>query len=149
MTIGKICTRTTVIAKSDDSVKEIAMLMRQHHVGDIVIIKETDGENVPVGIVTDRDLVIELIAQGLSPETVTVGDIMTDIIVTARDDEGIWDVLQKMRIKGVRRMPIVGRHGGLMGIVSLDDLLELLSDELAMLAKIINREQEREQRARR
>jgi len=148
MTIGTICTRETVIAKKDNTIVEVAKLMRQHHVGDIVVIKESEGENIPVGIVTDRDLVIEILAQELSPDTVTVGDIMSYEIVTARDDEGIWDTLQKMRAKGVRRMPIVNQRGGLVGIVTLDDLLELLSDELAGLAKIISREQERERIAR-
>lgn len=148
MTIGTICTRETVIAKKDNTIAEAAKLMRQHHVGDIVVIKESAGENIPVGIVTDRDLVIEILAQELSPGTVTVGDIMSYEIVTARDDEGIWDTLQKMRAKGVRRMPIVNQRGGLVGIVTLDDLLELLSDELAGLAKIIGREQERERTAR-
>jgi len=148
MTIGTICTRETVIAKKDNTIVEVAKLMRQHHVGDIVVIKESEGENIPVGIVTDRDLVIEILAQELSPDTVTVGDIMSYEIVTARDDEGIWDTLQKMRIKGVRRMPIVNQRGGLVGIVTLDDLLELLTDELAGLAKIISREQERERTAR-
>ena len=148
MTIGTICTRETVIAKKDNTIVEVAKLMRQHHVGDIVVIKESEGENIPVGIVTDRDLVIEILAQELSPDTVTVGDIMSYEIVTARDDEGIWDTLQKMRAKGVRRMPIVNQRGGLVGIVTLDDLLELLTDELAGLAKIISREQERERTAR-
>jgi CBS domain-containing protein len=127
---------------------EVAKLMRQHHVGDIVVIKESDGENVPIGIVTDRDLVVEILAQELSPDTVTVGDIMSFEIMTARDDESIWDTLQKMRIKGVRRMPVVNQRGGLVGIVTLDDLLELLTDELAGLAKTISREQERERIAR-
>ena len=148
MTIGAICTRETVIAKKDNTIVEVAKLMRQHHVGDIVVIKESAGENIPVGIVTDRDLVIEILAQEQSTDAITVGDIMSYEIVTARDDEGIWETLQKMRIKGVRHMPIVNQRGGLVGIVSLDDLLELLSDELAGLAKTINREQERERTAR-
>jgi CBS domain-containing protein len=93
-------------------------------------------------------LVVEILAQELSPDTVTVGDIMSFEIMTARDDESIWDTLQKMRIKGVRRMPVVNQRGGLVGIVTLDDLLELLTDELAGLAKTISREQERERIAR-
>jgi CBS domain-containing protein len=148
MTIGAICTRETVIAKREDTIVEVAKLMRRHHVGDIVVVKEGEEGNVPIGIVTDRDLVIEILAQELSPGAVTVGDIMSYEIVTARDSDGIWDTVQKMRIKGVRRMPVVNERGGLAGIVSLDDLLGLLSEELSGLTKIVGREQERERTAR-
>lgn len=144
MTIGKICNRETVITAKDSTIPEVAKLMRQHHVGDIVVVRKRDGENVPVGIVTDRDIVIEVLAQDLSYDTVTVGDIMSYEIVTAREDDGIWDTLQQMRIKAIRRMPVVNQHGGLVGIVTFDDLLELLTGELAELSKIVNREQERE-----
>ena len=89
MTIGKICTRDTVIAKRDDTVMEIAKLMRRQHVGDIVVVRESGGQNVPIGIVTDRDLIVEIIAQELSPDAVTAGDIMSDVLVTVRDDESI------------------------------------------------------------
>lgn len=148
MTIGTICTRETVIAKRDDTIVEVAKLMREHHVGDIVVVKESEGEKVPIGIVTDRDLVVEILAQELSPDAVTAGDIMSYEIVTARDTDSIWTTLQKMRLKGVRRIPVVNQRGGLAGIVSLDDLLELLSEELTGLTKIVGREQERERTSR-
>ena len=148
MTIGTICTRETVTARKDDTIVTVAQLMRRHHVGDIVIVKEGEGENVPIGIVTDRDLVVEVLAQELSPDAVTVGDIMSYELVTALDSDGIWTTLQKMRIKGVRRMPVVNQRGGLVGVVSLDDVLGLLSEELSGLTKIVGREQERERTTR-
>jgi CBS domain-containing protein len=148
MTIGTICTRETVTARKDDTIVTVAQLMRRHHVGDIVIVKEGEGENVPIGIVTDRDLVVEVLAQELSPDAVTVGDIMSYELVTALDSDGIWTTLQKMRIKGVRRMPVVNQRGGLVGVVSLDDVLGLLSEELSGLTKIVGREQERERSTR-
>lgn len=148
MTIGTIYTRETVTARKDDTIVTVAQLMRRHHVGDIVIVKEGEGENVPIGIVTDRDLVVEVLAQELSPDAVTVGDIMSYELVTALDSDGIWTTLQKMRIKGVRRMPVVNQRGGLVGVVSLDDVLGLLSEELSGLTKIVGREQERERSTR-
>lgn len=148
MTIGSICSRETVIAKREDSIAEVARLMRRYHVGDVVVVKEEGGRNVPVGIVTDRDLVIEVLAQELVPAAVTVGDLMSTEIATARESDGIWDVVQAMRKKGVRRMPVVKQDGGLAGIVSLDDVLELISDELSGLIKLIGREQERERATR-
>jgi len=89
MTIGKICTRDTVSATKDDTVMDVVTLMRREHVGDFVIVKESGGENVPIGIVTDRDPVVEILAQGLSPAAVTVGDIMSDEVVTVREDQGM------------------------------------------------------------
>ena len=148
MSIGKVCNRETVIARAEDTIVEVAKLMRRHHVGDIVVIESGEGGNVPIGILTDRDLVMEILAQDLSPDAVTVGDIMSEEIVTAREEDGIWDTLQRMRIKGVRRVPVVDARGGLVGILALDDLLELLAGELADLAKIVRREEGRERTSR-
>jgi CBS domain-containing protein len=102
-----------------------------------------------VGIVTDRDAVVEVMATGLDPNTITVGDIMVQDLVTARESEGVLETMQIMRYKGVRRLPIVGKSGELIGIVSIDDLLEVLAEELSELAKIIAREQARETTTRR
>jgi CBS domain-containing protein len=149
MTTGKFCTRDTIVAQKDASIVEVAKLMRERHVGDIVIVSDEGGENVPVGIVTDRDLVVEIIAQELSPDDVAIGDIMSYELVTAREDDSLWDTIQQMRIKGVRRMPVVNARGGLAGIVTLDDVLELLADELSALGKTVGREQQRERGHRR
>ncbi|MBI3772776.1 MAG: CBS domain-containing protein [Gammaproteobacteria bacterium] len=146
MKIGEICTRDTVIAKKDNTIVELAKLMRQHHVGDIVVVSE--GENAPIGIVTDRDIVIEILAKELSHEAVTAGDIMNRDVLMAHENDDIWDTLQRMRIRGVRRIPVINRSGGLVGIATLDDLLELLADELEELAKTVRREQEQERSTR-
>lgn len=146
MKIGEICTRDTVIAKKDSTIYEIAKLMRQHHVGDIVVVNE--GENTPIGIVTDRDIVIEILAKELSPERVTTGDIMNRDVLTAHENDDIWDTLQRMRIRGVRRIPVVNQRGTLVGIATLDDLLELLADELEDIANIVRREQDHERSTR-
>ena len=148
MSIGKICNRETVVARAEDTIVEVSKLMRLHHVGDVVVIEPDEGANVPIGILTDRDLVMEILAQDLSPDAVTVGDIMSEEIVTAREEDGIWDTLQRMRIKGVRRVPVVDARGGLVGILALDDLLELLAGELADLSKIVRREEGRERTSR-
>ena len=148
MSIGRICNRETVIARAEDTIVEVSKLMRRHHVGDVVVIEPGEGGNVPIGILTDRDLVMEILAQDLSPDAVTVGDIMSEEIVTAREEDGIWDTLQRMRIKGVRRVPVVDARGGLVGILALDDLLELLAGELADLSKIVRREEGRERTSR-
>ena len=150
MTIGEICTRETVIATRETTGAAAAQLMRQHHVGTLVVVEQVNGaKRVPVGIVTDRDAVVEVMATGLDPNAITVGDIMEQELVTARENEGVLETMQIMRYKGVRRLPIVGKAGELIGIVSIDDLLEVLAEEFSELAKIFAREQARETTTRR
>jgi CBS domain-containing protein len=150
MSIGEICSRETVFTTRDTTVATAARLMRHHHVGTLVVVEEMNGgRRVPVGIVTDRDVVIEVMATGLDPNAITVGDIMGPELVTARESEGVLETMQIMRYKGVRRLPIVDKDGQLVGIVSIDDLLEVLAEEFSELAKIMAREQARETSSRR
>jgi CBS domain-containing protein len=150
MSIGEICSRETVFTTRDTTVATAARLMRHHHVGTLVVVEEMNGgKRVPVGIVTDRDVVIEVMATGLDPNAITVGDIMGPELVTARESEGVLETMQIMRYKGVRRLPIVDKDGQLVGIVSIDDLLEVLAEEFSELAKIMAREQARETSSRR
>ena len=145
MTIGEICTRNTVVTTRDTTMAAAAELMREHHVGTLVVVDAVNGgRRVPVGIVTDRDAVVEVMATGLDPSAITVGDIMAPDLVTARENEGVLETMQIMRYKGVRRLPSVGKAGELIGIVSIDDLLEVLAEEISELAKVISREQARE-----
>lgn len=144
MAIGEICNRDVVVVNAGDSVVEAAQLMREHHVGDVVVVRENGGRNEPIGIVTDRDLVVEVMAEDLDPATLTVGEIMGQDLVKVSEDTGVFESIRYMREKGVRRMPVVDARGGLAGIISLDDVLELLSEELAELSRLTQLEQRRE-----
>lgn len=143
-TVGQICTREVVVTTSDATVTRAAQLMRDHHVGTLVVTEPGGGDARPVGIVTDRDLVVEIMALDLDPSDVTVGEIMTPELVTARENEDSKDVLERMRYKGVRRIPVLSAHGRLLGILASDDLLSTLADELATLADVAARERFRE-----
>ncbi len=149
MPVGELCIRQVVVAPRKASVLEAAKLMRQYHVGDIVVTDEIDGRRAPVGIVTDRDMVLEVLAQELDATSLTVGDIMAGDLITVRENEGVFQTIQLMRAKGARRAPVVNGEGILVGIVSVDDLVELLAEELGELAKLISREQKREAEMRR
>ena len=144
MPIGTIRTREVAVAQRLTKVSEAARLMRKHHVGDVVVVDEMGGRQVPCGIVTDRDIVITVVAQGVDPDTVAVGDMMSSELVVGRETDGVADTIQVMRTKGVRRLPIVDALGTLVGIVTADDLLALLSDELTSLTTMVAREQRRE-----
>jgi signal-transduction protein with cAMP-binding, CBS, and nucleotidyltransferase domain len=148
MSVGKICNRDTVIVRKLDSVVEAAKRMRQHHVGSVVIVEDAGEGVMPVGIVTDRDLVLEVIAADIDPNTVRVADLTTHELITARETDGLWDTMQRMRNNGVRRMPVVDQRGLLVGIVAVDDLLELLAVEFNELSRIIAREHRREEKTR-
>lgn len=148
MSVGEFCSRDVVVAEKNISIAAAAKLMRQHHVGNVIVVEQRDGLRIPVGILTDRDLVMEVLAKDVSVEACTVGDIMSFDLVTAKETDGIWSTLQRMRARSVRRIPVVSGTGALVGILSADDLLELLSEELSNLAKIIGHQPDRERALR-
>jgi len=148
MAVGEICNREVVITEKSVSVVDAAQLMRTHHVGDLVVVEEKDGRKHPAGIVTDRDIVVEVVAAGVNPEALKVGDIMGPEMATVRESEGLFEALRYMRDKGVRRMPVVDGTGGLVGILTLDDLLSLLAEEMTELAKLVSHERQREASSR-
>ena len=148
MSVGELCNREVVIAEKTLPVTEAARLMRSRHVGDLVVVEDKGGHKHPVGIVTDRDIVVEVVAAGVNPDALKVGDIMGPEVATVRESEGLFEALRYMRNKGVRRMPVVDVSGGLVGILTLDDLLSLLAEEMMELAKLVSRERQREAAAR-
>jgi CBS domain-containing protein len=149
MAIGEICNREVVFVTRQVRVDEAARLMREHHVGNVVVVTDEGGLRKPIGILTDRDVVVEVVAAGLEPAVLSVEEIMTPYMATVPEKTGVFEAIRYMRDKGVRRMPVVGEDGALIGILALDDLLELLAEELGALALLIKREQTREIRERR
>jgi CBS domain-containing protein len=148
MTIGVFCNREVVYATRAMSLTEAAQLMRNYHVGDLVVVDEVDDKCVPVGIVTDRDMVIQVIAKSLDFDDFSVGDIMSLQLISVQENAGVFETIRLMRTKGIRRIPVVNQDGGLVGIVTADDMLDLLAEELAELAKVAPREQESEAKTR-
>lgn len=149
MPISEVCNREVIIVQPGDSVLEAALLMRQHHVGDVIVVEDRDGIRIPIGIVTDRDLVVEIMAPQLDPAAITVGDIMAPDLVTVKEYAGLYEAIELMHSRGVRRLPVVDVSGGLAGILTLDDLVELLAEEMAALAKLVKHEQKKEAMIRR
>ena len=148
MQIGEVCTREVVICTDDTGVIDAAKLMRTYHVGSLVIVEQQNGRRVPVGVITDRDLVLEVLALDVTPERLTVGDIRTAELIAVPETEDVFDVLELMRRKGVRRMPVLDARGALAGIVTLDDLLEILAEKLGSMVKLVSRAQLRERQSR-
>jgi CBS domain-containing protein len=147
--IGEICMRDPVVATLEATVTAAARLMRRHHVGSVVVVADSGGMRVPLGVVTDRDIVVEVTATDLDPNTITVGDIMRREVVTVRADEDVLEAMLIMRTNGVRRLPVVTAEGKLLGVVAFDDLLDLVTEQLTLLNRIVPKEQSREALERR
>lgn len=148
MTLKTICNREVLIAQKIDTVVEAARLMREYHVGNVIIIEERNGLKYPVGIVTDRDIVVELIAKEVDINSVTLGDIMYREITLAKENDDINETIKIMRQKGIRRLPVVDDSGALIGIVTLDDLIDLIAEQLQDLAELIGGQQKLEKKYR-
>lgn len=142
MNVGEICNRNVIIVSREGSIREAAVLMRKYHVGDVVVVEEKNNERFPVGILTDRDIVVLLVARDVDLDSVKVEDVMSFELVSAREEDGVIDTIKQMRSSGVRRIPVVNNRGGLEGILAVDDLIDLLSEQMTDLVKLIMRGQD-------
>jgi CBS domain-containing protein len=145
MSVGEICNRNVAVVEKERSIQEAAELMRKHHVGDLIVVGYDHNRKIPIGIVTDRDIVVELIAKKIPTDAVTVGDVMSYELVTAMEDDDLLQTLKLMRAKGARRLPVVDSSGSLVGILTVDDIIELLAETLSDVSKLIERQQHLEQ----
>lgn len=139
MGVGEICSREVVFARRNESVAQAARLMREHHVGSVVVAEERSGRVYPVGILTDHDIALGVVALGLDPERRSVEAAMSAELVCVRDTDGLGRAMALMRAQGVRRLPVIDASGALAGILSADDALEILAEELYCLAGMVAR----------
>jgi CBS domain-containing protein len=138
-----------IVAQPDEPITSLAELMRQHHVGSVVVVEGPNDGRKPVGIVTDRDIVLDVIARGLDPKIVLASQIMTTHLWSAREDEDAEDVLKRLGAHGVRRVLVVNGAGILQGIFAVEDFIEWVQEQLASLARVSQRglQQERVHRS--
>lgn len=144
MSVGQVCNREVIIVKRHEGLVDAVKLMRKHHVGDLVVVEERSGKNVPVGIVTDRDILIRVVGEDLGLDEFAVEDVMTTDITTARESDEIPEALHRMREKGIRRLPVVDDKNHLKGILTADDIIDLMAEEIGNLAQLIRNEYHRE-----
>lgn len=146
--VNLICNHNVATIRKDEGIVDAATQMRNEHVGDLVVVEVRGGAKVPIGILTDRDIVIGVVAKGVSPDAVTVGDTMTRNLLTVREDSSLEFALREMRRGGVRRAPVLRANGDLVGVIAIDDIIQHLAVQLGRLADLIRLEQEAEQRTR-
>ena len=150
MRVSEICSRSVSYVRRDTAVLEAARRMREDHVGDLIVVDERHGDEVvPVGVLTDRDVVVGVLAQDAEHvQSLDVGDVIAPDLVSATEDEDLRPVLHRMRSFGVRRLPVVDERGVLTGVLSVDDVIAALVDELAEVAALVTRQATRESERR-
>ena len=148
MNVGELSNPFVVCAQRATRLPDAARLMREHHVGSLVVVDESGKGRVPVGMLTDRDIVVEVVAGEVDPRALTAGEIMSSELATVRAGDSAESALRLMRRRGIRRLPVVSEAGTLTGIVTLDDLLEKVAEQLSDAVRAIASEQGHETRTR-
>jgi CBS domain-containing protein len=134
MAIGELCSRVVVHIRRNETVAEAAGLMRKHGVG-CVVVTEGSGEWLkPVGLLTDRDVAVGVVATGLDPLATPVDSVMARRVILLEESEGVGRAIQLMRASGVHRLPVVDESGRLVGLLSADDLFDVIAEEMHGLA---------------
>lgn len=150
MNVGQICQRRAITVQPTDELRTAAKLMRENHVGFLVVVQPSlpEGGLEPIGVITDRDIVISTLALDVDPRSVSVGDVMTRKPAVALAQDSVADALHQMRHRGVRRLPVVGDYGKLIGVIALDDILTQGANEIIAAAAVIDKARDPENRAR-
>ncbi|WP_233839076.1 CBS domain-containing protein [Paraburkholderia sp. ZP32-5] len=148
MNTGSICTRDVAVCERHATILDAAQLMREHHVGDLVVVEMSGGRRVPVGMLTDRDIVLAIVAKQANPEKIFVNDVMSTPPALVAEQDDLWLIASRMHLNGVRRLPVVDAGGCLSGIVSLDDVLQAVSALLSKLWLVTGRQPHIEEKNR-
>lgn len=149
MLVRDLANLNVICCTADAPISEVASLMRRHHVGDVIVVDtQQEGLRAPIGIVTDRDILVETIALDIEAKLFTASDLMSSPVTTVQEDASLTEALAVMRGKQVRRLPVVNRAGQLFGIVTADDLLNVVASELSLLAGLVIEQPAKEGRLR-
>ena len=148
MKIGEYCKRAVVTIASNADAADAAKLMREEHVGFLIVHREGDELQKPVGVLTDRDLVLGVLARDVDPHSVTVDDVMTRQPLIANDTDELNDLVEAMRMAGIRRVPVVDVRGAVKGIIAIDDVIDVITGLMCDISGSIKSEQRQEWHAR-
>jgi len=145
MLVKNFCSREVTTIEPGASLREAALAMRNRHVGSLIVVDASRGAPRPVGVLTDRDIVVAVVAvPGARPEGIRVGDVLTREAVVVHDDDDVFAAVQTMRQHGVRRLPVIAADGALCGVLTSDDVVKLVATELGSLSTALRRGGERE-----
>jgi CBS domain-containing protein len=144
MNVGRIYTRNLVTVPRSGSLQQAATLMRSNHVGALLVTGEGTFSDRAVGIITDRDLAVQAMAEGVSPAGCAVGKFMTDSLATVSESADVHEAIEIMRAEGIRRLAVTGSDGEILGVLSFDDVVDAIAVELSSLAQALKTEWFRE-----
>ena len=149
MNAGSVCKRGVITVAPSDDLIAAAHVMREKHVGYLIVSETLHAHHKRVvGVLTDRDIVVAVLAQEVDAHALKVGDVMTRDPLLIEEGQSLEAVLCHMREAGVRRVPVVDRSGTLTGVLSIDDVLELIAEQLINIAGSIRNEQRMERAVR-
>ncbi|MFO1435709.1 MAG: CBS domain-containing protein [Gammaproteobacteria bacterium] len=146
MKVGEACNRDVVFVKPTDAIRDAALRMREYNVGSVVVVDDSNARLKPIGILTDRDIAVAVLAENVDPDRLTAKDVMKTELITTTTEEGLWEAVKRMSDCGVRRLPVTDDQGSLVGILSLDDLIDLLAESMNNLSLLIKHSRQRERR---
>jgi CBS domain-containing protein len=144
MNIGDICTRDVAFVDHEETLQRAASVMRERHVGALVVTRQEGDATFVLGIVTDRDLVVEGVARGVDAGHTAIGRLASPGIASLPARAGLGEAIELMKMRGVRRLLVAAEDGHLHGIVSQDDLVAALGHEVAGLAHALRKGIDRE-----
>lgn len=148
MKIQQYCKHGVIAISDTEDIGAAARLMREKHVGFLIVFKEGDALRKPVGVLTDRDIVLQVTARDIDPHSITAGDVMTRQPLIASEDDELGDLVQAMRHSGLRRVPVVDSSGALRGVIAIDDVIDIIAGLLGEVAGSIKSGQRQEWRKR-
>jgi CBS domain-containing protein len=146
MKVGDVCTRHVYLARANQPLADAARRMCVHHVGALVVIEPGDEKRRPIGILTDRDIVLGQLARSADLFCLTVGDVMTPNPLWVTEDLSVFAAISALNGRSVRRAPVLDRKGALVGFVTLDDLLPVIGAELSAIGTLMSSQAPRETR---
>ena len=144
MKAGEFCSREVVVVGPDETLASAARLMAEQHVGCLVVVLMQGEARVPVGIMTDRDIVVRAVVSERAPSGLCVSDVASSDLLTVGESADLDDVVQQMRARGVRRVPVVDAQRRLVGVISYDEVVEWIAEELSNLTRLMLRERQHE-----
>lgn len=140
MFVGQYCDKKISTLTQDSSILDAAKVMRKNHVGEVIIVENKMGNTIPVGLITDRDIVVEILAMEIDIETINLGSVMCIELITVNYDSSLNKALEIMQHYGIRRAPVVGNDGGLIGIINIEAVIKVVSQDMAKILKLFNNE---------
>ena len=146
MLAGEYCNRDVIIIGRSDSILKAAKLMREHHVGDVLVVESVKGERTPIGILTDRDIVVDVLAKYDHAHDIAIQDVFNNRLITIHEKDDLMVAIKQMRLNGVRRIPVINDTGGLVGILSVEDVLDVITEQLMDIGQTLTNEKNNEEK---